>query len=159
MGLGKSLSTSFSLHLQHIEIPRPNIEKSCSCDLYHSCDNARSLIYSSTDRSLSYCATVGTPVCQFYLSFWRTSSFIDLLFVFCCCCYFSLYFIYLCSNLYYFLLSANFGLHFSAFSGSFRCKVRLFIWDFSFFFLFLTCDKWKFWGQWLNQSYCRDNVK
>ena len=45
---------------------------------------------------------------------------------FCCCCFSSLYFIYLYSDLY-FLPSADFELN--SFSSSLKCKVRLFIWD------------------------------
>lgn len=40
-------------------------------------------------------------------------------------CLFNLCFMYFCSDLWYFLPSTNFGLHFS-FSSSLRCKVRLF---------------------------------
>ena len=44
--------------------------------------------------------------------------------------FFHLYFTYFCCYLYCFLYYTNFGLGLS-FSSSFRCKVRLFIWDFS----------------------------
>ena len=46
---------------------------------------------------------------------------------------FFLYFIYFCSPLYDYLPSTNFGFCLFFFSISFRCKVRLLIWDFSCF--------------------------
>ena len=46
--------------------------------------------------------------------------------------YFSLYFIYFCSDLYYFLHLLILGFIFSSFSSSFRCNVRLFIGVFYF---------------------------
>ena len=46
--------------------------------------------------------------------------------------YFSLYFIYFCSDLYYFLHLLILGFTCSSFSSSFRCNVRLFIGDFYF---------------------------
>ena len=47
--------------------------------------------------------------------------------------FFSLNINYLLFDLCYFLPSINSGLHCSSFSSSFRCRVRLFIWDFSYF--------------------------
>ena len=53
-------------------------------------------------------------------------SFIDL-----CYCFLCFYFIYFCSGLYDFFPSTYLG--FCSFSSSFRCKVRLFIWEVSLF--------------------------
>ena len=47
-------------------------------------------------------------------------------------CLFRIYFTYFCSDLYYFLPSSHFGI-FCYFSSSFMCKVRLFVWAFSYF--------------------------
>lgn len=58
-------------------------------------------------------------------------AFIDLLY-----CFPILYFVYFCSNLYYFLSSANFGL--SSFSSSLRYRFRLFIWDPSLLLVFIA---------------------
>ena len=57
-----------------------------------------------------------------------TFSFIDL-----CYCFLRFYFIYFCSDLYDFFPSTDLGFLCSSFSSCFRCKVRLLIWDFSFF--------------------------
>ena len=37
------ISFSFSAALRHIEVPMPGIKSEHSCDLHHSCSNARSL--------------------------------------------------------------------------------------------------------------------
>ena len=68
-------------------------------------------------------------VYKFYLLKEPNFSFIYLWYYFL-----FLYFIYFCSDLYDFFPSSNFGVCFcSSFSSCFRCKVRLFIWDFSCF--------------------------
>ena len=77
---------------------------------------------------LSFSWWVWLKICQSCLSFQRISSWIHWSFVFI-----SDYFIYFCSDLYYFLPCTHFGLCFS-FSSFFKCEVRLFIWTLSCLF-------------------------
>ena len=78
---------------------------------------------------------------QFCFSFQKTTPFhwSFLFFLTCHWFFFSFYF-----DLYYFLPSTNFGLR--VFSSSFRCKIRLLIWDFSFFLRY-ACLLWTFFSE------------
>lgn len=66
-------------------------------------------------------------ICQICWSFQRTLAFVDFLY-----CFSYLHFTYLCSHIYYFLLSASleFSLYFIWFL---RCKTRLLSWESCFF--------------------------
>ena len=101
--------------------------------LWYSC--YFSLIYDVFGFSLFFFLWVWLKVYQFCSCFQRTSSWIHWLFycfVCCFCCCFSFYIIYFCSIISFLLLAWGFVC--SSFSSSFRCKARLFIWDFSCFF-------------------------
>ena len=77
---------------------------------------------------------VWLKVYQFCWSFQEPASgFIDLIY-----CVLSFYIIYFYSNLYYFLPSAGFELVFSSFSHFLRYKIRLLIWNLSFFNVCIT---------------------
>ena len=64
----------------------------------------------------------------FYLLFQRTNSYLHCYFI-----YFKIYFIYFFSDFCDFSLVLTLGFVSSPFSSSFRCAVRLLMWDFSYF--------------------------
>ena len=76
-------------------------------------------------------------VYPFCLSLWRISfNFIDLF-----CCFFHLRFFYFCSDLVVSFLLLAYSFVFS-FCSCFRCNIRLFIWDFSYFLRYLVSSSW-----------------
>ena len=75
---------------------------------------------------------VWPEVCQFCLPFQRISSWLYWIFFFSYCAL-HLYFIDFLSDLYIFFLLLTLDFFCSSFSNSFRCWVKLWIWDFSSF--------------------------